>query len=481
MTRLHPDILGALPADVRTPQYERTTLTPGILHLGLGAFHRAHQAVYTDDAMEQGSNDWGIIGVSLRSPNVSRQLGPQEGLYSVWSEDGGGRELRVIGAVQQVLVAREDLSAVIAAIADPAIRIISLTITEKGYALGGDGTSLDVADAAVASDLAAPGAPVTAVGVLALGLRARSQAGGAPVTVLSCDNLSENSKLLGILLREYLALTFPEVLPWLDTAVTFPCSMVDRIVPAMTDEQRARQSQALGCSDEGAVSTEPFRQWIIEDNFAAGRPDWEQVGVQLVTDILPYENIKLRLLNASHSAIAYAGLLAGKNTVDAVMADAGLRNYVERLMSDELMPALEVPAGFDLYAYRDDLLARFSNPCLGHRCEQIAMDGSEKIRQRWLPTLQVAKAPQLRRALAAWCYVVLFTERQLDDPRAEALIAQRRANGPLLERLTATLTCARIGGDEVPDFAGLLSGLVRDIGTIDTQGVVSLLAGSGSA
>jgi fructuronate reductase len=472
MSRLHPEILGSLPGDVRIPQYDRAGLQAGILHLGPGAFHRAHQAVFTDDAMETGAPEWGIVGVSLRSPGVSRQLTPQGGLYSVWSEDAAGRELRVIGAIQKVLVARQDLSAVIDALAEASIRI---------DALGADGASLDIADAQIAADLDTPAAPVSAVGVLALGLKARFESGGAPLTVISCDNLSENSKRLCSLLRDYLAATFPAVLPWLDDAVTFPCSMVDRIVPAMTAVQKERQSRALGCMDEGAVSTEPFKQWIIEDNFAAGRPDWHAVGVQLVADILPYENIKLRLLNAAHSAIAYCGLLAGSETVYAVMADASLRPYVERLMAEDLMPALDVPRGFDLAGYRDDLLARFSNPCLGHRCAQIAMDGSEKISQRWLPTLQAVAAPRLRRALSVWCYFVLCTELPLDDPRSEQLYALRHSDAPLTDRLSGVLGCARIGSQTLPGVSGLLQEVERDIGTLASQGVGELLTGSGSA
>lgn len=481
MNRLGSDTLHSLAGNVRRPAYDRARLRPGIVHLGIGAFHRAHQAVFTEDAMERGGPGWGIVGVSLRSANVSHQLTPQDGLYSVCSEDGSGYELRVIGAVQAVLVARENLPAVLAAIADDSISIVTLTITEKGYTLASDGRSLDTSDEQVAADLNNPNEPVSAVGLLALGLKSRFDAGGASLTVLSCDNLSENSTLLSILLREYLAETFPQVLPWIADSVTFPCSMVDRIVPVMTEARRGIQSDALGCIDKGAVSTEPFKQWIIEDDFAAGRPDWHEVGVQLVTEILPYENIKLRLLNASHSAIAYCGLIAGMETVDEVMADPFLRGFVERLMAEDLMPVLDVPTGFDLAAYRDDLLARFSNPTLGHRCEQIAMDGSEKITQRWLATLQVAAAPRLRCALTAWCYVVLFTGLCLDDPRSEKMYALRQSGASQVDRLSGVLACARIGSDTMPGFSGLLRDLVRDIEVIDTQGIHYLLGGSGRA
>ena len=304
MHRLHPSTLTESNADVRRPAYARAQLRTGIVHLGIGAFHRAHQAVYTDDAMHLSAPDWGIVGVSLRSAATAARLNPQDGLYSVLSRDAETSELRVVGAVQRVLVAPRELPAVIAAIADPATRIVTLTITEKGYALAADGRSLDVQDPAVRADLADPEHPVSALGVLALGLRARAAQGDAPLSILSCDNLAHNSRRLRGVLVEYLQQCFPQILDWIAHSTAFPCSMVDRIVPAMSAAGVDEQAAALGLRDEAAVSTEPFSQWIIEDDFAAGHPPWERVGAQLVDDIEPYENIKLRLLNASHSAIA---------------------------------------------------------------------------------------------------------------------------------------------------------------------------------
>lgn len=475
MQRLHPDNLGAARADVVFPPYDRSALKAGIVHLGLGAFHRAHQAVYTDDAMGAAGGDWGIVGVSLRSGSVAEQLDPQDGLFSVLGEDSDSRSLRIVGAVQQVLVSPRDPAAVIEAIARQDIRIVTLTITEKGYALAGDGESLDRGDDAVAKDLAQPEHACSAIGVLALGLRARVKQGGAPLTLLSCDNLSENSRRLRGVLVDYLGSTFPDVLPWLEAHARFPCSMVDRIVPAATPEQRARQSELLGLLDEGAVSTEPFTQWIIEEDFAAGRPAWEKAGAQLVHDILPFENIKLRLLNASHSAIAYLGLLANCATVDAVMADGDLGEFVERLMAEDLMPALAVPEAFDLPAYRDQLLSRFANPMLGHRCVQIAMDGSEKIAQRWVPTLALSGAPLLRRALAAWVYFVLFTEFEIDDPRADALLQQRGSDAALSERIERVLDCARINRGSVASFDDVMRGVQAYVEKITEKGVRSIL------
>lgn len=476
MQRLHPQTLGELNAAVTQPGYDRQGTGIGIVHLGIGAFHRAHQAVYTDTAMALEGGDWGIVGVSLRSAAVSDQLMPQDCLYSVLTEDAESSDIRLVGSVQRVLVAPRNPAAVVACLADPNVQIVTLTITEKGYKLAADGNTLLRGDEDVRADLANPEQPRTALGLLALGLRVRAAAGATPLTILSCDNLSENSRRLRGVLQEYLADTFVEVLPWLDQHVRFPCCMVDRIVPAMTAEQLQRQSQALGLADEAGVSTEPFSQWIIEENFAAARPAWERAGAQFVDSVLPFEAIKLRLLNASHSAIAYCGLLAELETVDAVMRDAALRAFIETLMTRELMPALTVPADFDIAAYRDKLLQRFTNPCLHHRCAQIAMDGSEKISQRWLPGLQQARGEGLAKALAAWCYFILHTGLGVDDPQATPLLAARDSAEPVASRVVQALACARINAGTVADFDQLVADIVAGMAIIERQGIRAMLA-----
>jgi fructuronate reductase len=476
MERLHADALQGVNSRVRLPRYDREALRPGIVHIGLGAFHRAHQAFYTEQAIAASGGDWGIIGVSVRSAAVSRQLRPQGCLYSVMHEDAHGDQLQVVGAVVDVLVAPQEPEKVVAAIADSRIKVITLTITEKGYSLSTDGLSLNTEDEAVRADLDNPLRPATAIGLLARGLKARVATGDAPLTIISCDNLSKNSHRLRTVLNDYLAHTFPEIQPWVEDNVTFPCSMVDRIVPASTEQQKQRQAQLLGLVDEAAVCTEPFNQWIIEDCFAAGRPDWESVGVKLVSDVLPYEEIKLRLLNASHSAIAYCGLLAGLETVDQVMADPQLRRFVERLMAEDLMPVLLAPADFDLCHYRDELLARFSNPCLGHRCQQIAMDGSEKISQRWLPTLQSASnCNHLVQALSAWCYFILQTELPIDDPCSSELMALRYKAAPPREQIDAVLSCARVNSGSVGDYSALRESVLQNLRSLHLGGVRNML------
>lgn len=475
MERLHPDTLDLLDPAIARPAYDVGTVRPGIVHLGLGAFHRAHMAMYTDKAIAVSGGSWRIIGVSMRSDAVARQLRPQGCLYSVMSEDAQGAQVRVIGALSNVLVAPENPGAVADAIADSAIHIVSLTITEKGYALAADGRTLDAYDEAVAADLANPENPCSAIGLLALGLIRRHAAGGAPLTVMSCDNLIGNSRLLQSVLAQYLGKVAPDILPWLDSDVAFPCTMVDRIVPAATDAQRERQEARLGLCDAAAVCTEPFHQWFIENDFATPRPDWEAAGAQVVFDVAPYERIKLGLLNAAHSAIAQFGQLAGLETVDQVMAQPRWREQIETLMDEDLIPALDQPAGFDMAHYRRALLERFSNPVLGHRCAQIAQDSSDKIAQRWLPVLARSDAPEVTRALAAWVYVVLFTQLPLDDARAATLNALRTKPGALALRIANVLETARITSTSVYNFRGCCEAVAHWVEQLQSGGAEALL------
>ena len=476
MRRLHPETLGDVDSSVSTPRYDYQQVQAGIVHLGLGAFHRAHQAVYTEAAMEKNGGNWGIIGVSLRSTTVFEQLAPQGYLYSVVSEDAQGQASQIIGAIREVLVAPRDPGRVAAAIANPDIALVTLTVTEKGYCLASDGCSLNREDQQIAHDLANPLQPASAVGILALGLQQRLAQGGAPLTVLSCDNLISNSKVLKGVLSDYLQSSFPEVLPWLENNTSFPCSMVDRIVPASTPRQKQNHALALGVVDEGAVFTEPFSQWVIEDRFCAGRPAWEAVGAQLVEDVIPYEGIKLRLLNATHSAIAYCGLVAGLKTVDQVMTDKDISAFVKELMAVDLIPTLHIPETFDIYAYSDQLLTRLANPALNHRCSQIAMDGCEKISQRWLPTFQAApNAGFLCKALSTWCYFILHTEQKIDDPKSDALYALRASPQSNESRLPALLSHARMTTNNMPDFAKLCSTVVKQMSLIDARGMIALL------
>jgi fructuronate reductase len=411
-----------LPASVHVPRYDRARQAAGIVHIGIGAFHRAHQAVYTDDAMAAGDHDWGIIGVSLRSGDVAAQLNPQDGLYTVSTRSVAGTELRLIGAVQKVLIAAADPQAVIDAIAAPTTHIVSFTVTEKAYLRRADG-SLDLAAATGGSSL---------YPLVAAGLAARKAAGLGGITLLSCDNLASNGAVLRRLMREYLAVYHPGLSAWFDGECTCPATMIDRIVPATTEADRAAVEAGFGARDEGAVVTEGFSQWVIEDDFAGPRPRWETVGAELVADVAPYETAKLRMLNGAHSALAYIGLGKGHEFVHQAIADPAIRPVIERLMRDEAAPTIDAAAGQDLNAYADALLERFANPALNHRLIQIAMDGSQKIQQRWLETLawhqaRGARCASLEAAIAAWI-AFLSSGHSIDDPLADRL--REAAAGP---------------------------------------------------
>ena len=406
---------GQLPATVERFSYDRDAQQVGIVHFGIGAFHRAHQAWYTDRAMDAGDRDWAIMGVSLRSAGVAEQMNPQDGLYTVVERSSAGDAARLIGSVREVLVGPRDPAAIAARLAAPTTHIVSLTITEKGYCRAPDG-SLDHA-------LAGEGSIYR---YLADAMGARRAAGTAGFTLLSCDNLSGNGEQLERLMGEYLDRHAPDLRAWFDAECTCPSTMVDRIVPATAPEDLAALEARLGLRDEAAVMTEPFSQWVIEDRFAGPRPRWEAVGAQLVADVMPYETAKLRMLNGAHSALAYLGLERGHTFVHQAIADPALRPLIERLMRDEAATSFVAAPGQDLGAYATDLLARFANPALNHRLAQIAMDGSQKIPQRWLATLADHRAngtrcPAILAALGAWLRHVRGDQRPVDDPLAETL------------------------------------------------------------
>ncbi|WP_425983188.1 mannitol dehydrogenase family protein [Brevundimonas sp. TWP1-2-1b1] len=383
MTRLSDTALSALPADVAIPGYDRAQVKTGVVHLGIGAFHRAHQAVVFDDALASGDLRWGVLGASLRSPGVRDQLNPQDGLYTLVVRDGSDEHLRVIGAGRGVLVGPEDPAALVAAMADADVHIVTLTVTEKGYRLDPATGDLLLDDADVAADLADIAAPRTAPGFIVAALRARKGAGLKPFTVISCDNLPHNGKRIRAGVIAMARRIDPSLADWIEAEGAFPQTMIDRIVPATIPDDIARLTARLGVEDQGMVKAEPFTQWVIEDRFASERPDFASLGVQLTDAVEPWEDAKLRLLNGAHSAIAYLGALSGYEHVHKAVAVPAFRAYVEALW-DEAETTLNPPPGLDIPAYRDALMARFSNAALMHRTRQIAMDGSQKLPQRLL-------------------------------------------------------------------------------------------------
>lgn len=394
----------ALP-DVERPAYDRNAVSAGIVHLGIGAFHRAHQAVVIDDVLKTDPR-WGIIGASLRRPDTKDALGPQDGLYTVFVKDGELRRLRVIGSVLQLIDGRAERDALLAAMTAPTTQIVSLTITEKGYGYSPAAGGLDITNPDIAADLAAPREASSATGLIVEALRQRREKGLAPFTVLSCDNLPHNGEVTGKVVTQFAEKVDPALGAWVRDHVKFPGTMIDRIVPATTDADRADVAMRLGLTDAWPVVAEPFLQWVIEDKFVGKRPPFERGGAQFVSDVAPYERMKLRMLNGSHSMMAYLGYLAGKEFIAEVMADPNYVRFVHNAMTEDIAPTLGMPVA-ETNAYRDELLRRFENVALRHRTYQIAMDGSQKLPQRLLGTVADrittgASFERLALGIAAW-------------------------------------------------------------------------------
>jgi fructuronate reductase len=424
MTRLSS--LAAVQGEALLPGYDPSQHGRGIVHLGIGAFHRAHQAAVTDAALAADGGNWRITGVSLRSREVADALNPQNGLFTLIERGAAGTRARVVAAIRDVIAA--DPGATLAALCDPQVRIVTLTVTEKGYGIDRVRRSPDADDPAVKADLQAPDAPSGVLGLLVAALRQRRAAGVEPYTVLCCDNLPENGALLRDGVIGFARMVDPTLADWIADHVAFPSSMVDRITPAVTDATLAEAKRQTGCDDLAAVETEPFLQWVIEDHFPQGRPAWEAGGAIFVADVAPYERMKLTMLNGSHSMLAYAGFLTSRRFVRDVMADPVLSVLVSRHLraAASVLPALP---SIDLAAYAKALEERFRNPAIAHETWQIAMDGTQKLPQRiFQPALAALEQGQSVRpfalAAAAW---MRFTLGRTDDGRDHALRDPREA------------------------------------------------------
>ena len=440
----------------KLPTFDRSRLGRGIVHLGLGAFHRAHQALYTETLIAGGDKRWGSIGVSLRDPRVANLLTAQDCLYSVTERHGEDARTRVVGGLCAALHAPQALDQVLIAIASPTTSIVSITVTEKGYSQNPSTSDLDLADPGIRHDIANPEAPQTTLGVLAAGIRRRPTS--APLTLVCCDNMAGNGDTLRKLLVQYAGHFDAGLARRIATEVGVPNSMVDRIVPAATPTSLDWAAARLGLRDEAAIVCEPFTQWVIEDRFAGPRPAWEDAGAVLTGDVRPFQAMKLRLLNGTHSAIAYAGQLCGLETVSDAMAHPLVGAFARRLMLDDLRATVVAPSGYDVLAYCGELLKRFENPSLAHRTQQIAMDGTQKVPVRWLPALREslaagAQLPQLERALAAWLHCLASGHSDsgvplvISDPGAPALAARLRSAGDANGAVRAALAHTSVFGD----------------------------------
>jgi fructuronate reductase len=409
--------------------YERAGVEIGVAHLGPGAFHRAHQAPVFDTLLADDPR-CGLCEIALRSDRVRDALEPQDGLYALVELDAEPR-LRIIGAVKQLLTAADSPDAVLRRLAAVRTRMITLTVTEKGYCLTPAG-ELDLAHPDVAADLARPAAPLSAIGWLVEGLRRRRVAGASGLPIVSCDNLTDNGGKLGRAVATLArAQEDADLAAWVEDEVRFPGTMVDAITPATDDALRGRVRAAIGLDDAWPVQRERFTQWVVEDRLGPGAPDLARSGVQLVRDVRPFEQAKLRLLNGAHSTLACLGLLAGWRTVAEAMADPVLAGFVERLMRDDIAPSLPRTTGLDVAVYIASILSRFRNPSIAHQLAQIAWDGSQKLPVRLLGTVSDALAAgrpvdRLAIPVAAWMVFVARRARSAEplvDPLADAIAA----------------------------------------------------------
>lgn len=449
--------LNQLPATVQRPHYDRSQVVPAIVHLGVGAFHRAHQAVMTDAVLASGDLGWGIVGAGLMTSGTKDALAPQDGLYTLVERAAGSEQLQVVGSIVEVLGGAADLSLVLARMCDARTRIVSLTVTEKGYHLDPASGQLQLQAPAIQADLATPGAPKTILGLIVQALKVRKAKGIAPFTVLSCDNLPSNGKTARAAVLAFAREIDADLASWIEAGVSFPCSMVDRITPATTDADRAYVNERLGMQDAWPIVTEQFVQWVIEDNFTMGRPDWTLGGAVFSNEIEAWEDMKLRCLNGAHSTLAYLGQLTGRDTVAEAMQLPLITGILDALWA-EVLQVLHAPTGVDPKDYVEQLKKRFCNPALKHRTAQIAMDGSQKLPQRLLATLRERLAaglpsPALATAIAGWMHFAVKTAHTpgavLNDPLSGDILAQAGASNDSTAIIDNLLGIDKIFGSDL--------------------------------
>jgi mannitol-1-phosphate/altronate dehydrogenase len=467
----------------RVPTYDRGALTPSVVHMSVGSFHRSHQAVYFDELAERGiSRDWALVGVGLHRRTMQDVLDAQDGLYTVVSRAADGDTARIVGVITGYLFAPDQARAVLDALADPRTRLVTLTITAGGYKIELATGAFAAGDPEVVADLARPHRPCSALGYLVEALDRRRRAGRPGFTILSCDNMPGNGAIARIAVLALARMRDERLARWIEEHVAFPSSMVDRITPKTTPQDRALVAQQFGIEDRWPVMTEPFSQWIVEDTFCNGRPPLDEVGVQFVGDVRPYALMKTRLLNASHSALGYLGSLAGHERTNEAIADPVFASYIARMMDEEIAPLLPPVSGIDLPAYQSTLLARFANPAVGDRLSRLCRNGSAKVPGHVLSSIREARLLDrphalLTLAVAGWVRYLRGVDEQgraltIDDPAAARLQARAPGNGgdprPLLADES---TFGSLGAD--PDFADAVE---LDLRSLDRQGARAVVA-----
>ncbi len=458
--QLNQGNLSRISPEVQVPAYERRSVAQSIVHVGVGGFHRSHQAVYIDDfCQHHGETEWGFCGVGLlaHDTGIRDALRSQDCLYTVVERSAVGDQARVIGSIVQFLFAPDNPEAVIEKMASDDTRIVSLTITEGGYFIDQGTGEFQENHPTIVHDLAHPDRPACTFGYLLEALERRRRRNMKPFTVLSCDNVQGNGDVTRKVMLRFAELRDPSLKDWLSEHGAFPNCMVDRITPATTDADRALVRSTFGIEDAWPVVTEPFRQWVIEDHFCNGRPAFEKVGVQMTPDVHPYETMKLRLLNAGHSAMGYLGYLAGYTYVYEIMADLQFEKYILDLMNEEVTPILKPVPGVDLDEYKKTLIERFANPTVKDQASRICLDGSAKVPKFILPSIreQLAHGGSVRRlslAVASWCRFLAGTDEQgrpieIRDPMADELHRHAKAAG---KDPRPFLSMREVFGDDLP-------------------------------
>ena len=483
--KLSSTALAQLPPGVSKPNYARSHLKAGIVHIGVGNFHRAHQAVYLDDLFNAGfDRDWAIVGAGVREPDVAmrEKLEAQDWLTTVVEQEAGATTVRVTGAMID-FIKLFDVGAMLGALARPEIRIVSLTVTEGGYYISPATQRFDPTHPDIVYDAKHPEAPKTAFGLIAAGLERRRSAGVAPFTVMSCDNIPGNGHVTENAVAGLAELSDPELAAWIRASVAFPNSMVDRITPATTDRERAILRDTYGIEDNWPVFCEEFRQWVVEDKFPAGRPTLEKTGVTFTSDVAPYELMKIRILNGGHAAIAYPAGLLDVHFVHEAMEDAQIATFLETLTRREIIPVVPPPPQVDLDAYRRKVAERFANPKIGDTISRLCLDGSNRQPKFILPTVRDrlaggASVKGLALVSAMWCrycYGESESGKTIppNDPSWDRLQAAAK---PARSDPRAFLALNDIFGElaENPTYVGAFSDALASLWT---QGVRATVAG----
>lgn len=477
--------LQKLAPSVKKPSYDPAKITAGILHFGVGGFHRAHEALYTDDlfSMNGDNNAWGICGAGVMEADkkMRNALSSQDYLYTLVEKDSGKNSARVIGSLVDYVLATEGAEKVLSKVADPAIKIISLTITEKGYCLDAKG-NLDANHPLIKADLASPQKPSSALGYICAGLKLRMEKGIAPVTIMSCDNLPENGKVTKKAILALAELMDPKLRSWIEANITFPNTMVDRITPVTQPQDIAMVEGEFGVADSWPVVCETFRQWVIEDKFCNGRPQWEKAGAQFVSDVHAYEIMKIRLLNGTHSNLAYPGCLIGLNYVDEATTHPAINKFIRKIMDVEVTPTIPPVPGIDLTQYKESVLARFSSTAIKDGLPRIAMDGSQKLQNGVLAAVRERLAKNqsvdgLALAIALWIRYLQGKDEagkpyQIVDPLAEKLnqLALKDINDP-----TGIFGVASVFGEDLPKSQAFTGAVANALRSLNKDGTLATL------